>query len=301
MTRLILLVATILMVAHTAPVLGQQNPLPPPQPDPPPAWTPPGFHINIPNPANGDEAYTFIANDEHGTGDYQGLNGDSLGMFVQVGDVVQITNVTVFDAVVPLSLESTSITILYDADNIGSSPKDGELTIWMFRVSDGLNFEIFKTRDQHQGYDFHEVALPIPEELRGERVLCFYAAASRSGDGNAPSSTLLDQLLIDMGLFTVVNEPLVEIPTNDDVSLRVYPNPVRSGDGMTLEFTASTAGSADIRVYDMLGRQVSRNEVTFVSRTNGVPLDTGGLPLGVYIIHLRVSEAVLSQRFTVLR
>ncbi|MCH7640537.1 MAG: T9SS type A sorting domain-containing protein, partial [Bacteroidetes bacterium] len=99
----------------------------------------------------------------------------------------------------------------------------------------------------------------------------------------------------------VANEPPRELPTDRDTGLRVFPNPASAGDQVNLEFNAARSGTATLRVHDMLGRQVLRDEVPFVPGTHRVPLAISGLPPGVYITHLRLGDEAISGRFTVLR
>lgn len=88
---------------------------------------------------------------------------------------------------------------------------------------------------------------------------------------------------IDANLPGTCNSvPLPEEMRTYDYSLEVYPNPVSTQ--VNLKFSTTVAGTATIRLYNMLGQNVQTTSHSFMSKgIHLVPLDVKHLPSGVYI------------------
>jgi len=75
-------------------------------------------------------------------------------------------------------------------------------------------------------------------------------------------------------------------PTVEMSALRSYPNPVKKGGAVTLEFTSSTSHPIDVKVTNALGQTVE----TLTTENNGNPTRLGfrteELPAGVYVIEV---------------
>ncbi|MCH8031897.1 MAG: T9SS type A sorting domain-containing protein [Bacteroidetes bacterium] len=104
-----------------------------------------------------------------------------------------------------------------------------------------------------------------------------------------------------MGLVPVANEPLPELPTDDDVDLRVYPTPVSAGTDVTVEFASDLFGTATIEVFDLLGREVIGSTEVSLIAVRRTLFDTGRLSPGTYIVRSRVDDKVSVTAFTVVR
>ena len=101
--------------------------------------------------------------------------------------------------------------------------------------------------------------------------------------------------------FPVANEPLPELPADNDVDLRVYPNPVSAGTDVTVEFASDMFGIATIEVFDLLGREVIGSTEVSLAAVRRTSFDTGRLSPGTYIVRSRVDDKVLVSMFTVVR
>ena len=72
------------------------------------------------------------------------------------------------------------------------------------------------------------------------------------------------------------------------------PNPFNSA--FTLAFEARTTGSGQVRVTDVLGREVARQPVAVRAGANALPLALSGLPSGLYLLVLQVGDTQLTTR-----
>ncbi|WP_116106918.1 T9SS type A sorting domain-containing protein [Lewinella sp. IMCC34191] len=68
----------------------------------------------------------------------------------------------------------------------------------------------------------------------------------------------------------------------------VYPNPVRSGDNITLEFSHGEIGRDRVQIFDSVGRTIRTIDVT----GRKVPISTAGFPSGVYFIRTTKGRAI---------
>lgn len=76
--------------------------------------------------------------------------------------------------------------------------------------------------------------------------------------------------------------------TTDLFGLRAYPNPVT--DQLTLEFSATEFGEADLQLHDLMGRLVLSQHLTANAGPNRVELSLGHLPAGQYFLEMRLPE-----------
>ncbi|MDQ7041728.1 MAG: T9SS type A sorting domain-containing protein [Rhodothermus sp.] len=80
----------------------------------------------------------------------------------------------------------------------------------------------------------------------------------------------------------------------------VYPNPVR--DRLVVRFGLPAAEEVELRVYDVLGREVVRRQLGRVAAGwHRVELATGAWSSGRYVVVLRVGERTLTQSITRVR
>ncbi len=83
-------------------------------------------------------------------------------------------------------------------------------------------------------------------------------------------------------------EPTSELPTEGWLA---YPNPFEQT--LTLQLHATTAGSADIVLVDMVGRSVVSKKQLLVEGSNRIVLETGRVAPGVYIVQLTDAASVV--------
>ena len=80
----------------------------------------------------------------------------------------------------------------------------------------------------------------------------------------------------------------------------IYPNPLTSGDEVTLTLALDASAPVNVEVIDMTGRVVLRQDVGRVSAgTVSLVLRLGDLPSGPYICRVQAGERVRSRRVTV--
>ena len=72
------------------------------------------------------------------------------------------------------------------------------------------------------------------------------------------------------------------------------PNPFSAA--FTLSFEARATGTGQVRVLDVLGREVTRQAVAFRAGANAVPLAFPGLAPGLYLLTLQVGDTQVTTR-----
>lgn len=97
-------------------------------------------------------------------------------------------------------------------------------------------------------------------------------------------------------------EPLVAseetAPTAQGLAVEVYPNPHR--DHATVRFAVREPGPASVRLYDLLGRELSvLYEGPSEAAAREVPLDVRSLPSGTYLVRLEAAGGAVTQQVTV--
>jgi hypothetical protein len=69
-------------------------------------------------------------------------------------------------------------------------------------------------------------------------------------------------------------------------ALRSYPNPVRRGDILSLEFTSSGAKEITVALINSSGEIIRRINAPTAGGTMAIPLTTEGLPVGSYVVNV---------------
>lgn len=91
-----------------------------------------------------------------------------------------------------------------------------------------------------------------------------------------------------LDISTDVKEPKSQLPTDFQLGQN-YPNPFNPA--TTITFTLPASGQVELKVYDVLGRDVRRLVAGFKKAgTHSVRFDADGLPSGVYFYQLRAGK-----------
>lgn len=89
-------------------------------------------------------------------------------------------------------------------------------------------------------------------------------------------------------------------PTASSLAVAVYPNPAHRE--ATIGITLGAAETVEWAVYDVVGRRVTGGApLTLGAGTHDVALPLTSLPAGVYVVRVRVADAVRVLRLTVVR
>jgi photosystem II stability/assembly factor-like uncharacterized protein len=83
--------------------------------------------------------------------------------------------------------------------------------------------------------------------------------------------------------------------------LKTYPNPTRNQVTVRFAVPAREDNQATLRLYDVMGRQVSTIQAETQAGRHKMRLDTSRLSSGAYFLRLRVGATTESQRLTVVR
>jgi hypothetical protein len=78
---------------------------------------------------------------------------------------------------------------------------------------------------------------------------------------------------------------------------RIYPNPVQ--DRVTITWPAQKAGTAEIRILDLNGRQVKGQRLAVQTGTNLLQMQVGGLTPGVYLLQLQQNGQMVTRKLTI--
>ncbi|WP_290794339.1 T9SS type A sorting domain-containing protein [Flavihumibacter sp. UBA7668] len=78
---------------------------------------------------------------------------------------------------------------------------------------------------------------------------------------------------------------------------RIYPNPVQ--DRVTITWPSQKAGTAEIRVIDLNGRQVKGQRLAVQNGTNLLQMQVGGLTPGVYLLQIQQDGQMVTRKLTI--
>ena len=135
------------------------------------------------------------------------------------------------------------------------------------------------TTDSPQAYSFRDADVPFGAETLSYR---------------------LKQVDVD-GTATYSDERVIEMPTPDVVHLHTpFPNPAQHH--ITLRYELPEDAEVELRIYDLLGRQIERLDPGSVRKgASEMQVSTSHLAPGSYFLRMRVGAAVETRRFTVVR
>lgn len=163
---------------------------------------------------------------------------------------------------------------------------------FQLRLTSQTNGSVELTAEHLEAVDARSVALLHPE-AGTSYDLTTEGAVQIETKGRATD------LALAVGTDEYVKDE-TEAVVPSEVKLSAFPNPVRTQG--TLEFTLPTAASVTLRVYDVLGREVTT--LTEGRRTAGrhtVRLEADRLSSGVYFGRLHVGNQTRTHKFTVVR
>jgi hypothetical protein len=101
------------------------------------------------------------------------------------------------------------------------------------------------------------------------------------------------------GGFTYSNVVAVEFRPEEKLIYRIYPNPIESGNSLTLECYLREAAAAQVVVVDQLGRMVFQAQPQMEEGRNRVEIPTGSLEGGIYFLQVTTPDFRDSKRFVV--
>ena len=100
--------------------------------------------------------------------------------------------------------------------------------------------------------------------------------------------------------YSIVVDPNAGIQVLNQTTFDVlqnYPNPFSGQTEIT--FTVPTAGKADFRVYDMLGREIILRSIDAVSGTNKITLSSKNFRPGIYFYKLNYKNKSITRKMIV--
>lgn len=107
---------------------------------------------------------------------------------------------------------------------------------------------------------------------------------SATANGNTEDSQLSGTMISGISALAIGR---VDVNNNDaSAGFLLYPNPVINYGNIHARFSSSYSGSADIIIYDAIGKRVIKNIIQIKSGLNLVPLDIKILSNGNYYVNI---------------
>lgn len=99
----------------------------------------------------------------------------------------------------------------------------------------------------------------------------------------------------------VVNGPssVIEIDPSTFEVLQNYPNPF--SDRSDIQFVCGTSGSAKIKIFNMVGKELITHTMKTKTGTNRFTMDAKSLPSGVYMYSVTMGDKTITRRMVVNR
>ena len=199
-------------------------------------------------------------------------------------------------AFINLVEEGRSDTIRLVAGNKGEITMDGWKTGRSYKViisSVGYQTKTFDYTHLKpgSGYDFllerNEVSLPTVSIISSQRIIC----------KRAVSCKLVTTQAKEPNTFSLENR--IE---SSAVLARAYPNPLRRGATLTVEFTNEEEQAVDLRLFSLSGQSMRRNVARLNKGVNRISIDVGShWPAGSYVVQLidRKGQMLLQQKLVI--
>jgi hypothetical protein len=172
--------------------------------------------------------------------------------------------------------------------NLDWNVKDEPDYVWhvVERSVDGHDYQeagrVPSVKAREEGHDYHYVdgeALSLPGHMRYYRI----------------------RSINQEGLETVSPVKSLQLGTQDNFHVQLYPQPAAAGSSVQASFYASLDGQADYVVYDLSGRAMATGNWDVVTGKNEVVLGLGDLVAGTYLLDVRTRHAQARTKFTVVR
>ena len=108
--------------------------------------------------------------------------------------------------------------------------------------------------------------------------------------------------MIDMdGGYTYSNVIMVRKEEKKLTGINISPNPVFKGGSVTLSLNAENRKTVDIRVYNVAGKMVLRQQNQLNAGNNSISLNYLNLQSGIYTIQVVAEDEILSAKLSVIR
>jgi hypothetical protein len=85
-----------------------------------------------------------------------------------------------------------------------------------------------------------------------------------------------------------------------NMAVKMYPNPVKSGDNLTLDYNSEGGEILHANMLDMTGKMLRHADFQVKAGTNRLTLSTANLAAGVYSIQLLTNDSVTTYKVTVI-
>ena len=91
-----------------------------------------------------------------------------------------------------------------------------------------------------------------------------------------------------------MNSASVEEVEKNDWQLQIFPNPTTANLNLVFDYPAKE--SLQLKVHDIMGRQVFANKLDAVGGRNTASLDLSPLPTGTYLVSIKGEQGMVTEK-----
>ena len=204
------------------------------------------------------------------------------------------------DPVYPASLSESIITDLL-RDNLGFEAVVISDAMFMRAITNNYSFEEAIVLAVNAGTD---VLLYTSNEYGGRSLVAVVIRIIREHvDAGVIAQARIEasyqRIMALKARFTVIS-PLAQRIVPDNFSFHIYPNPFNISTHIQVDM--SKAGPLSFSVYDISGRQLHRQQLSWLSEgTHAIPFDASALASGVYITKCEAAGTIRFEKMTLIK
>ena len=94
--------------------------------------------------------------------------------------------------------------------------------------------------------------------------------------------------------YSAVKQVVIKTKTN--ILTGLYPNPLRLGQGLKLNYTSVKSGTASVQIINMTGKKVLNTNVSVSEGSNALSVAVGNLPTGIYSVSIIAEDGTVQRQ-----
>jgi Repeat of unknown function (DUF6923)/Secretion system C-terminal sorting domain len=173
-------------------------------------------------------------------------------------------------------------------------------TVLNWETENQVNFDHYEIERSNSSNNNFTLKAIVPAQVSGSSKLKYqYNDDLISATGNVFYYRLK---MIDIdGSFTYSNVIMIRRDQSNITGIIISPNPVYSGGVITIRLNADNRKNVDIRVMDMSGKVVLRQQNQLNTGINSLSLNQQALPAGIYTVQVIAEDEILSSKLSVIK
>lgn len=169
---------------------------------------------------------------------------------------------------------------------------DGVSLQW--QVADDLGYAEHVVERSEDGIGFARVGALPAADAEGERV---YDFRDELLDGVRGRTLYYRIKSVHRDAGEALSEVVrIDLSAHRDDLRRVFPNPVRAGGAIQVDYVSASEQQVVVLLLDQLGKQVLRRDITMTKGMNRLALPLGELRRGLYMLQLAGKNEIFSER-----